>query len=82
MLQPKFCQSGRRWQVEYGCGNPEEKKNILVPCSIKDHHDNFRENIFTPDTLPDDDSELEDLKERIFEEEYPERIAADVSAKG
>lgn len=54
-LQSKFFKNGRAWQMEHGCGNPEKKKNILMPCSIKDHHDNFRANILTDDAKPEND---------------------------
>jgi MoaA/NifB/PqqE/SkfB family radical SAM enzyme len=54
-LQSKFFKNGRSWQIEHGCGNPGKKKNILMPCSIKDHHDNFRANILTEDAKPEND---------------------------
>jgi MoaA/NifB/PqqE/SkfB family radical SAM enzyme len=48
-LQSKFFKNGRQWQKDVGFGNPHKKKNVLMPCSIKDHWDNFKENILTDD---------------------------------
>jgi MoaA/NifB/PqqE/SkfB family radical SAM enzyme len=48
-LHSEFFKRGRKWQEERGFSNPSCKKNGLMPCSIKDHFDNFRENILTPD---------------------------------
>ena len=46
-LHSEFFKRGRKWQVEHGFSNPCCKKNGLMPCSIKDHFDNFKENILT-----------------------------------
>jgi MoaA/NifB/PqqE/SkfB family radical SAM enzyme len=46
-LHSDFFKRGRKWQVDHGFSNPYCKKNGLMPCSIKDHFDNFRENILT-----------------------------------
>jgi MoaA/NifB/PqqE/SkfB family radical SAM enzyme len=54
-LQSKFFKNGRAWQIEHGCGKAHGKKNVLMPCSIKDHHDNFRANILTEDAKPENE---------------------------
>ncbi len=50
-LQSDFFKRGRKWQKHHGFGDPENKKNVLMPCSIKDHFDNFKENILTDDAI-------------------------------
>jgi MoaA/NifB/PqqE/SkfB family radical SAM enzyme len=46
---------GRNWQREYNGFNPKPK-NILAPCSIRDHHRIFRESILTEDVKPLDEN--------------------------
>jgi len=59
-LTAPLFERGRRWQYNYGypsCTRYDQKNyhgNMLMPCSIRDHYDNFRRNIMTPDTQPED----------------------------
>ena len=48
-LHSDFFNRGRKWQEDQGFSRPHCKKNGLMPCSIKDHFDNFRENILADD---------------------------------
>ncbi len=61
---------GREWQIKYGYDpNHEFKnkpKNWLMPCSIRDHWKNFRENIISKTTKPQD----EFAKQALESEEY------------
>jgi MoaA/NifB/PqqE/SkfB family radical SAM enzyme len=40
-----FMKNGRQWIYDYGQAKPENPNNWLMPCSIRDHYANFRENI-------------------------------------
>ena len=61
---------GREWQIKYGYDpNHEFKskpKNWLMPCSIRDHWKNFRENIISKTTKSQD----EFAKQALESEEY------------
>lgn len=70
-LQSKLFVNGRKWQKEVGFGNPHRKKNTLMPCSIKDHFENFRENILTDDTR----AENEDAEAMRFDPEFAEILS-------
>jgi len=84
-----FMKNGRKWQKEYGLDNWKEPKNWLMPCSIRDHYEIFRNSVLPKDAKPEDDNarealksdeyfevlkrydeELEDLTEKIWENEY------------
>ena len=47
-LQAPLFRNGREWQKSYGYCNPH-KENILMPCSIRDHFENFKCNILSPE---------------------------------
>ena len=36
--------NSRKWQKKVGFGNPQKKKNMLMPCSFEDHFENFKSN--------------------------------------
>jgi len=75
---------GREWQCSYQ-GHPgevyrdEEKVgNLLRPCSIRDHYDNFRKNILTPEARPEEANAqlaLEDNEYRRRMCEFDKRLA-------
>jgi MoaA/NifB/PqqE/SkfB family radical SAM enzyme len=55
----EFFKNGRKWQKEYGLNNMKKPCNWLMPCSIRDHYENFVDNIVTPDVKPEDkDAEI------------------------
>ena len=49
-LHSKLFRNGRKWQKDYGFANASHRDNVLMPCSIRDHYQNFRNNILTPDS--------------------------------
>ncbi|MCK5822639.1 MAG: radical SAM protein [Bacteroidales bacterium] len=55
-----FMQRGRKWKNEYN------NRNKLMPCSIRDHFKNFKENILTKDSKP----ENRQAAEAIDDENY------------
>ena len=57
---------GRKWQRRYGLDNTKKPKNWLMPCSIRDHWIDFRENILTKTSKPED----EYAKQALESEEY------------
>lgn len=54
-LQSKLFKNGRKWQKDYGFENQDHRDNILMPCSIRDHYENFKYNILTPDVKGEDE---------------------------
>lgn len=55
-LFSKFMINGRKWQDEYGYAHRDHPDNWLLPCSIRDHYENFRRSILTEDAKPEDDA--------------------------
>ena len=55
VMQSQFFKNGRKWQSEYGFENEDFQGNLLMPCSIRDHYENFKENILTPDAKGEDE---------------------------
>lgn len=76
-LQSKLFKNGRQWQKDYGFGNDENKGNVIMSCSIRDHYKNFKENILTEDSKgADEDAEIA-LKDPEYEKlmiEYDEEL--------
>ncbi len=74
---------GRNWQCSYQ-GHPQRPLqdgvkigNLLMPCSIRDHYDNFRENILTEEAKPEEENAglaLEDPEYRVRMREFDERL--------
>jgi MoaA/NifB/PqqE/SkfB family radical SAM enzyme len=65
-LFSNLMKNGRKWQKEYGFGNWKKPKNWLMPCSIRDHYENFRNSILPKDAKPED----EKAKEALESDEY------------
>ncbi|HZX44562.1 MAG TPA: radical SAM protein [Candidatus Nanoarchaeia archaeon] len=59
-----FFINGRNWQKSYSF--TENPKNLLLPCSIRDHYDNFRKNIVTKGVKP----ENEEAGKALFSQSY------------
>ncbi len=51
-LQAQLFKNGREWQKQYGYCNCR-KENILMPCSIRDHFENFKKNILSQGAKPE-----------------------------
>lgn len=72
LLSPYFI-SLRRWQNDYGYGQPPDKvNNYIVPCPIRDHYEDARSIIDAFDVKPMD----EQAGEALGDEEYRWRMAA------
>ena len=61
-----FMKNGRKWQREYGLDNWKKPKNWLMPCSIRDHYEIFRNSVLPKDAKPED----EKAREALESEEY------------
>jgi MoaA/NifB/PqqE/SkfB family radical SAM enzyme len=61
-MQSKFMKNGRRWQRCYGLDTPEKPDNWLMPCSIRDNYETFRETIITPNAKPENQAAQEALE--------------------
>jgi len=55
-LLSDFMKNGQKWHTKYFAGH----KNGLMPCSIRDHYDNFRKNILT-ESAKGEDKEAEEI---------------------
>jgi MoaA/NifB/PqqE/SkfB family radical SAM enzyme len=54
ILKAPMLQRGRKWQSDYGLSHLDNPDNLLMPCSIRDHYDNFRKNILKNDAKGED----------------------------
>ncbi len=61
-----FMKNGRKWQREYGLDNWKKPDNWLMPCSIRDHYEIFRNSVLPKDAKPED----ENAKEALESDEY------------
>jgi len=53
-LNSNLFKRGRKWQNDYGLSCGKTPGNWLMPCSFRDHWKNFKENILTPESKPED----------------------------
>jgi MoaA/NifB/PqqE/SkfB family radical SAM enzyme len=77
VMQSKFFRNGRKWQREYGFENENFQGNLLMPCSIRDHYENFKETILTPDAKGEDEmaeSLLNDPEYEKMMKEFDEEL--------
>jgi hypothetical protein len=63
-----FMKNGRKWQREYGLDNRKKPKNWLMPCSIRDHYEVFRNSVLPKGVKPED----ENAREALESDEYLE----------
>jgi len=61
-----FMINGRKWQKEYGLNDWKKPHNWLMPCSIRDHYEIFRNSILPKNVKPEDDK----AEEALESEEY------------
>ncbi len=61
-----FMKNGRKWQREYGLYNKKNPHNWLMPCSIRDHYEIFRNSVLPKNAKPED----EKAKEALESDEY------------
>jgi len=57
-----FFKKGREWQNEYGYAHPKKAKNWLMPCSIRDNYEYFREEIL-PENAKGENKFAEEAKD-------------------
>ena len=65
-----FMKNGRKWQNEYGLKDRKHPTNWLMPCSIRDHYDNFLKTILPKDAKP----ELKQSTEMLNSDEYYQEL--------
>jgi len=61
-----FMKNGRKWQREYGLDNWKKPENWLMPCSIRDHYEIFKNSVLPKGAKPED----EKAKEALESDEY------------
>jgi MoaA/NifB/PqqE/SkfB family radical SAM enzyme len=61
-----FMKNGRKWQLGYGLGNRHKPGNWLMPCSIRDHYEIFRNSVLTENAKPEDRAALEALESKEY----------------
>jgi MoaA/NifB/PqqE/SkfB family radical SAM enzyme len=73
-LKSNMMQRGRAWQKNTQLTDADHVENLLMPCSIRDHYANFRENILTSEASGEDK-----IAEAILSDEtyYRELVAYD-----
>jgi hypothetical protein len=54
--------NGRKWQNDYGLDNWKKPENWLMPCSIRDHYEIFRNSVLPKDAKPEDQKAKEALE--------------------
>jgi len=65
-----FMKRGRQWIRNYGQAHPNDPENWLMPCSIRDHYANFRENILPRHAK----GESEEAEETLKDDEYYRKL--------
>ena len=55
-----FMRRGRKWKKEFN------NRNKLMPCSIRDHYKNFKENILTKDSKPENIQAAEAIEDETY----------------
>lgn len=60
--------NGRKWQDKAGFTHMKDPDNWLMPCSIRDHFSNFKKNILSENSKPEDNFAAEALKSKEYEE--------------
>lgn len=61
-----FMKNGRKWQREYGLDNLEKPDNWLMPCSIRDHYEIFRNSVLPKEAIPEDQNAKEALESNDY----------------
>jgi len=67
-IQSKMFKNGRAWQNKYRFEDPKSRGNGMMPCSIRDHYENFKYNILTPDIKGEDEEAEAVLQDPLYEE--------------
>jgi len=65
-LFSELFKAGRKWQKEYGLNNTKKPHNWLMPCSIRDHWSNFKNNILNENIKPQDECARQVLNSKEY----------------
>jgi len=57
-----FMKNGRKWQMQYGLDDWKKPHNWLMPCSIRDHYEIFKDSVLTEGAKPEDEKAKEALE--------------------
>ncbi|MHC4158165.1 MAG: hypothetical protein ACYSSO_03710 [Planctomycetota bacterium] len=69
--------NGRQWQKKYGLDNWKHPDNWLMPCSIRDHYEIFRNSVLPQNIKPEDKKAKEALESNEYFEvlkKYDEKL--------
>jgi MoaA/NifB/PqqE/SkfB family radical SAM enzyme len=69
-LMSDFMKNGRNWQNSYSINDMKNAKNLIMPCSMRDHYVNFTKNILT-DNVAGENEAAQDI---LSEEEYLKKM--------
>jgi MoaA/NifB/PqqE/SkfB family radical SAM enzyme len=61
-----FMKNGRNWQKKYGLDDCKKPHNWLMPCSIRDHYEIFRNSVLSNSAKPEDNKAQEALESDEF----------------
>ena len=61
-----FMKNGRKWQREYGLDNWKKPDNWLMPCSIRDHYEIFRNSVLSKQAKPEDETARDALESNEY----------------
>lgn len=67
-LLSQLFKNGRKWQDDFGFANQKNPDNWLMPCSIRDHFSNFKKNILTVNSKPEDIHAAKAIQSEEYEE--------------
>lgn len=66
ILKSPLLVNGREWHEEYILKNYKKPGNMLMPCSIRDHYENFCKNILTKQNKGEDQIADEIIKDKEY----------------
>ncbi len=62
-----LMKKGNKWQIDYALKDKKKPGNWLMPCSIRDHYENFRKNILNNNNIRGENLEAQEI---LNDEEY------------
>ena len=61
-----FMKNGRKWQKDYGVSHPKTPDNWLMPCSIRDHYENFKKSILPSNATPENKEAADIMNDKEY----------------
>ena len=61
-----FMKNGRKWQRDYGVSHPRTPDNWLMPCSIRDHYENFKKSILPSNATPENEEAADIMDDKEY----------------